>query len=162
MNEGMDLVLNLGFHVLTTLKPYWAWICSFANPGKCGGAHLWLQSSRGGSRRIVAPRPVGSWSALARVRMCLSPHRVQPFYDLLWVVSTCRTGHAESRPLPGWVGTSVGLWGGHGLHESPGVCRDGKSLKNSHVMFLHALLNPRCFVSCSREVWGKASRVSSD
>lgn len=40
------LVLNLGFHVPTTLKPYWAWICSFANPDKCGGARLWLQLQR--------------------------------------------------------------------------------------------------------------------
>lgn len=77
------LVLNSGFHVLTTLKPYWAWICSFANPGKCGGAHLWLQSSSGGSRRIVAPRPVGSWSALARVRICLS-QQPPPSSALVW------------------------------------------------------------------------------
>lgn len=97
------LVLNLGFHVPTTLKPYWAWICSFANPGKCGGAYLWLQSSRGRSRRIVGPRPVGSWSALSRVRMCLF-WQPPPSSAILWSLSGFNLPHRpRERQASAWV-----------------------------------------------------------
>jgi hypothetical protein len=130
---------------------------------KSGDAHLWLQNSRGGNRRIVGSRPgmldsEFSVSLDKRVSHSLLP-RCLSRVDL-WSPRSALS--LPLRPVPGWMGSVSRTQGCHRHHHSLGVGRGGNSLKNSHVIFLHASLIPRCFVDCSREVWGKASRAASN